>query len=145
MVYYSYLSCDKFGILSASHEAISPEESFRCISTPDSVGMFSIQTEHEKFITINEDTRQFDIRGDSELISFSTTLRIRMQARFKPKPKANRASKAQEKISKKELEEVVGRRLNDDEVKFLKKARVQGDYHEAILDVRVKGKHDKYS
>lgn len=68
-----------------------------------------------------------------------------MQARFKPKMKASKELKAKEKISRKELEEVVGRRLEDDEVKRLKKARAQGDYHEAILDVRVKGKHDKYS
>lgn len=39
----------------------------------------------------------------------------------------------------------MGRRLEEDEVRRLKKARVQGDYHEAILDVRVRGKHDKYS
>ena len=68
-----------------------------------------------------------------------------MQGRFKPKLKASKESKAKEKISRKELEEVVGLRLGDDEVKRLKKARVQGNYHEAILDVRVKGKHDKYS
>lgn len=68
-----------------------------------------------------------------------------MQARFKPRFKVNKESKAKEKVSRKELEEVVGRRLDDSEVKRLKKARVQGDYHEAILNVRVKGKHDKYS
>ena len=68
-----------------------------------------------------------------------------MQARFKPRLKADKESKAKERISQKELEEAVGRRLDDSEVRRLKKARVQGDYHEAILDMRVKGKHDKYS
>ena len=68
-----------------------------------------------------------------------------MQARFKPRLKADKESKAKERISRKELEEAVGRRLDDSEVRRLKKARVQGDYHEAILDMRVKGKHDKYS
>lgn len=86
-----------------------------------------------------------EIRGDAEMVSFSTTFRIRMQARFKPRLKASKESRAKEKISRKELEEAVGRRLEDAEVKRLKKARAQGDYHEAILDVRVKGKHDKYS
>lgn len=86
-----------------------------------------------------------EIRGDAESISFPTTFRIRMQARFKPKLKANKESKARGKTSRKELEEAVGRKLEDDEVRRLKKARVEGDYHEAILDVRVKGKHDKYS
>lgn len=145
LVDYSYLSCDKFGILTASHEAISPEESFRCIPARDSVGMFSVQTERERFITIAEDSNQVGVRGDADSISFNTNFRIRMQARFKPKLKAKKETQAQEKVSRKELEAVVGRRLGDDEVKLLKKARVQGDYHEAILHVRVKGKHDKYS
>ena len=104
-----------------------------------------MQTGHEKFLSVDDDKAIPDIRGDAESISFNTTLRIRLQARFKPKLKANKESKAREKISRKELEEVVGRRLEDDQVKRLKKARAQGNYHEAILDVRVKGKHDKYS
>lgn len=85
------------------------------------------------------------MRGDAEDISFDTTFRIRMQARFKPKLKASKETKAREKISRKELEAAVGRRLDEDEVKRLKKARREGDYHEAVLDVRVKGKHDKFA
>lgn len=46
-----------------------------------------------------------------------------MQARFKPKLKASKEEKAREKISRKELEEAVGRKLEDDEVRRLKKAR----------------------
>ena len=68
-----------------------------------------------------------------------------MQARFKPKLKASKEARSKEKISRKELEEAAGRTLNDDEVRKLKKARVSGDYHEAMLDLRAKGKHDKYS
>lgn len=141
----SYLSCDNIGILSAIHEAISPEESYTCIASPDTPGTFSVQTGRDKFLTVSDGDNVPEIRGDAESISFSTTLRIRMQARYKPRLKANKESKARKKISRKELEEVVGRRLEDEEVRKLKKARVQGDYHEAILDVRVKGKHDKYS
>jgi protein FRG1 len=132
-------------VLSATREAISPEESFVCIPSPETAGTFSVQTVREKFFTIVDETKVPEIRGDAESISFNTTLRIRMQARFKPRLKANKESKIREKISRKELEEVAGRRLEDDEVKRLKKARVQGDYHEAILDIKVKGKHDKYS
>jgi protein FRG1 len=68
-----------------------------------------------------------------------------MQARFKPKLKKGKEDKAKEKISRKELEEAVGRKLEDDEVRKLKKARREGNYHEALLDVKVKSKHDKYS
>jgi len=86
-----------------------------------------------------------EIRGDASDISFTTTLRVRMQARFKPKLKASKESKALEKISRKELEAVVGRQLEDHEVKRLKQARREGNYHEEILNVRVKGKHDKFA
>lgn len=140
-----YLGCDKFGILSAKQEAISAEESFLCITSPDTPGTLNIQTQRDKFLTINEDAKTPEVRGDAESISFNTTFRIRMQARYKPRLKANKESKAREKISRKELEEVVGRRLEDDEVKRLKRARREGDYHETILDVRVKGKHDKFA
>ena len=140
-----YLGCDKYGILSATREAISAEESFLCIASTDVTGAFNIQTQRDKFLTINEDAKTPEIRGDAETISFNTSIRIRMQARYKPKLKASKESKAREKISRKELEQAVGRRLEDDEVKRLKKARREGDYHEAILNVRVKGKHDKFA
>lgn len=122
---------------------MSPEESFVCIPSPDTPSTFNIKTARENFIYVTEDGTE--IRGDADCISFNTTVYVRMQARFKPKLKASKELKAKEKISRKELEETVGRRLDDDEVRKLKKARVQGDYHEAVLDVRVKGKHDKYS
>lgn len=67
-----------------------------------------------------------------------------MQARFKPRLKANKEEKALAKISRKELEDAVGRRLNEDEVKVLKRARREGDYHERLLEIKVKGKHDKW-
>lgn len=104
-----------------------------------------MQNAREKFLSVADTAKGPEIRGDADSVSFSTTFRIRMQARFKPQLKANKESKAKEKVSRKELEEAVGRRLEDAEVKILKKARAQGNFHEAILDVRVKGKHDKYS
>lgn len=70
---------------------------------------------------------------------------MRMQARFKPKLRASKESKAYEKISKKELEGIVGRSLNEDEVKRLRKGRREGNFHEVLLDVKVSGKHDKWA
>ena len=141
---------DKFGILSATREAISAEEQLVVVASPDSPGMFSIQTLRDKFLTISEPIAEkasslYDIRGDAETIDFNTTFRIRMQARFKPRNKAHKEARAKEKVSRKELEEVVGRRLDEEEVRKLKKARREGNYHETILDTRVKGKHDKYA
>jgi protein FRG1 len=68
-----------------------------------------------------------------------------MQARFKPRVQQDKETKAIEKISRRELEQVVGRKLEDDEVRRLKRAKRQGTYYEEVLDVRVKGKHDKFA
>lgn len=141
-----YLSCNKYGILSANATAMSPEESFVVIPVPDNPGAFSLQTARELFISVDESsTSGPEIRGDVETISFKTTLRIRMQARFKPRLKASKEEKASAKISKKELEDLIGRRLEDDEVRRLKKARREGNFHETALDMKVKSSHDKYA
>ncbi|KAG5289433.1 fascin superfamily domain-containing protein [Histoplasma ohiense] len=151
-----YLSCDKYGILSANAPAVSACESFVPIPSSDLPSTFSFQVaggDREAFLSIKEpggssvsaSALAVEIRGDASSISFNTTCRVRMQARFKPKLKASKESKALEKISRKELEAAVGRRLEDHEVKRLKKARKEGSYHEAILNARVKGKHDKFA
>jgi len=143
-----YLGCDKFGILTATNDAISPEESFICIPDADAArGTFSIQTSREKCLFADSDSKSgaVEIRGDAAEMSDETTFRIRMQARFKPTLKAEKIEKAREKISRSQLEAEVGRKLEDDEVKKLKRARKDGTYHEAMLDVKVKNKHDKYA
>ena len=170
-----YMGCDTYGILSAKREAIGREEAFQVIIAEESAavagrrrsvaGMFAVKTAASKeegkdmFICASgggvEDAgedgstkkkRALDeVRGDWDGISYSTTLRIRMQARFKPRLKANKEMRAKEKVSRSELEAAVGRKLDDDEVKRLKRARKDGTYHEEVLDVRVKGKHDKFA
>lgn len=104
-------------------------------------------TEH--YICVEEpkedSTKGWEVTGNGEAGMDSSTILIRMQAQFKPKLKADREMKAREKISRRELEAAVGRRLEEDEVKRLKRARRNGTYHEEVLDVRVKGKHDKFA
>lgn len=68
-----------------------------------------------------------------------------MQARFKPRLRANKAEKAREKISRKELQALAGRTLEEEEVRVLKRARREGDFHERLLDAKVKGKHDRFA
>lgn len=97
------------------------------------------------YLAVNGDKSPPEIRGDAARADETTCLRLRMQARFKPKHKTEKAEKIRSKISRKELEAEAGRRLEDDEVKKLKKARRDGSYHEAMLDVKVKGKHDKFA
>lgn len=137
-----YLGCDKYGICSAMREAISPEETLKLSPTEGEAGVFDIQTTRGTFVSVSPGK---EIRGDSEEAEENTHVRIRMQARFKPKHKVEKAEKVRAKISRKELEEEVGRRLDDDEAKKLKRARKEGNYHEALLDVKVRGKHDKFA
>ena len=140
-----YLGCDKYGICSAVREAISPEETFKCIRSAEEAATFEIQTGRATYISVDADKTPPQVRGDTEEAGGAGHVRIRMQARFKPKHKVEKAEKVRAKISRKELEEEVGRRLEDDEVKKLKKARREGNYHEAMLDHKVKGKHDKFA
>ena len=140
---HRYLNADKFGILAATRDAISPEEQFIPISTTD--GLFNMRTTRDKYFAASQD-RNIEVRADAEDSSDATcAIRLRMQARFKPTLKAAKEEKAKEKISKAQLEQAVGRKLEDDEVKLLKKAWRNGTYHEALLDVKVKGKHDKFA
>ncbi|KAM3509665.1 hypothetical protein MY10362_000459 [Beauveria mimosiformis] len=142
-----YLACDKIGQLSAHSEAVSPLETFSLVATADTPGTFQVQTLRDTFLSVKSSASaaRDEVRGDADAISFATTLRIRMQARFKPKIKASKEEKALAKISRRELEDAVGRRLNDDEAKKLKRARREGNYHETLLDIKVKSKHDKFS
>ncbi|KAF7190533.1 Protein frg1 [Pseudocercospora fuligena] len=136
-----YLGCDKYGFLSSTREAVSPEETFTLTASEAVPGTFDISA-YERFVSVDEDG---EVRGDAETASEKSAVRIRMQARFKPKHKEEKKEKVRAKISRKELEAEVGRRLEDDEVKRLKKARREGNYHEEMLDVKVKGKHDKFA
>jgi protein FRG1 len=142
-----YLSCDKYGIFSATSEAVSPLETLSIVETPETPGAFQIQTLRETYLTVKASAKPnapLEVRGDATETSLETTVRIRMQARFKPRNKTEKAERAYEKISRAQLEEAVGRKLEDDEVKRLKKARREGNYHEELLDLKVKNKHDKF-
>ena len=133
------------------------------LPSPDTPGTFALQTQRDRFVTtsasiapvsskakkaVSSETTKpppTDIRGDAEAIDFNSTFRIRMQARFKPRNKAHKEAKAREKVSRKELEEMVGRKLGEEEVRRLKRARREGDFHEMVLDARTRGKHDKFA
>lgn len=133
-----FLSFDKFGIPSATAEAISPAESFGILPVPTEPGCFSLQTQRDTFVGLSDDEK--GIRGDIDTTGFKTSLVIRMQARFKPKAKKEKEERGKDKISRLELEKAVGRRLDEDEIKRLKRARKDGSYHEALLDAKSKGK-----
>ncbi|KAJ2905741.1 FRG1-like family protein [Zalerion maritima] len=146
------LSIDKNGLLSATSEVMSTFESFSIVDPPHlqpsgpsgSSGKFLIRSAAGQYIKVSKSNivGDADVGGEEELNEASVS--IRMQARFKPELQAVKAEKAREKVSRKDLEAAVGRRLEDNEVRTLKRARRDGDYHEKLLDLKVKGKHDKY-
>ncbi|KAF4550562.1 FRG1-like domain-containing protein [Elsinoe fawcettii] len=85
------------------------------------------------------------IQAKKDKLTKESAVIVRMQAKFKPKLEQAKKEKAYEKIGRAQIEREAGRTLTDDEVKRLKKARKRGTYHEEMLDVRAKGKHDKFA
>jgi protein FRG1 len=43
------------------------------------------------------------------------------------------------------LEDLIGKKLSDDEVKKLRKARREQNFNEVALEMRAKSSHDKYA
>lgn len=146
-----HLGCDAHGLLSATTEAVSSQESFVVVPAGDSGdGGFRVRTLAGKFLTVTPPSSskpgaQPELRGDADEDAAGTVFRIRMQARFKPRIKASKAEKAKERISWAELEAAAGRKLEEEEVKLLRRARKEGDYHEQLLSIKTKSKRDKYS
>jgi len=98
-----YLSCDKFGVLSATKEAISHEESFAAIKTDVGSG-WAFQTARDKYIGVDDPKGggTIEIRGDAEEVGFCQTWMIRGQARFKKTKKEE--NKLKDRITRKDLE-----------------------------------------
>ncbi|OJI87089.1 hypothetical protein ASPTUDRAFT_116543 [Aspergillus tubingensis CBS 134.48] len=153
-----YLTSDKHGIMSANASAISQHEIYTINESGVGGGGFFKKEKKQTYIvarTVTSKTTasgtKVEVRGDETNLDDGeeggggTNIWVRMQARFKPRIQASKEIKAREKIGRKELEGIVGRRLDDDEVKRLRKARKEGDFHEVVLDVRVRGKHDKFA
>lgn len=152
-----FLGIDPKGIVSATSEVMSSLESFvllpfSCSTTAvgeTEMGRFLLRSAGGQYLRCGKagkvvgDNNAFanedEMTAEEELV-----VTIRMQARFKPQLQAAKAEKAKEKVSRRELEAAAGRRLEEDEVRMLKRARREGDYHEKLLDIKVKGKHDKY-
>lgn len=159
-----YLSCDPLGVLGARREARGTEEGFVVEAVPEAEGQgklrWRVKTTASKTaggdsgwrylcaVTSSQSGAKavnISLRGDGEADSESTHFIVKMQARFKPTMQQNKETKAKEKVSRKELEHAVGRKLEDAEVKRLKRARKEGNFYEEVLDVRVRGKHDKFA
>ncbi|KAF2758635.1 actin-crosslinking protein [Pseudovirgaria hyperparasitica] len=138
-----YLSADKHGLLSATSTAANPPCIFTPVPSAHAPSGFALQTAYETFLTAPSAS---EVRGDADTLTYPCTLRIRMQARFKPRlQQVAREEKASAKISRSELEKLAERKLGDEEVRRLKRARREGNFYEELVYVRRKGKHDKFA
>lgn len=119
-----YLGCDQHGILSATREAISPEEEFVPVRNELGGGRWALQTVRERFVGVDESGGVIEVRGDAESVGFGETWRLRLQKRNKKKTKGvGSDGKTKDKITRKELEELAGVKLNYNQIKTLKKSR----------------------
>ncbi|KAJ6264557.1 hypothetical protein Dda_0704 [Drechslerella dactyloides] len=149
-----YLACDKIGVLSATRDAMGPEEEFIPVKTETGWGL---QDFRERFLRAEEKSVSgnskggggvgvgavVEVRGDAESIGFGETWVIRGQRRFKTKVRKEGAR--EERISRRELETLAGQQLDDEQVRILKKARREGALQSALLDIRQKKKRDKFA
>ena len=169
-----FLGCDSMGRLSASGKARGSEELFvvrdvegqegrrwrietayrregggekGCISATTAAGATKEEADEDGGDAERAKPKKISVtlRGDAEATDSGVELIIKMQARFKPQVQQEKDTKAREKVSRTELERAVGRKLEDDEVRRLKRARKDGMYHEEVLDLRAKSKHDKWA
>ncbi|KAI9776103.1 MAG: hypothetical protein M1839_000616 [Geoglossum umbratile] len=149
-----YLSSDASGALSAHAEAMSPAETFQIAPHASGApGGFAVQTARDTYLSFSPANDPISPASPSLPPSPHArpadppphALYIRMQTAHKARLATSLAAKAREKISRRELEDMVGRRLEEEEVRRLKRARREGGFYEAVLDVRVKGKHDKFA
>ncbi|KAI5844013.1 FRG1-like family-domain-containing protein [Morchella snyderi] len=145
-----YLSCDKVGVLSATREAIGAEEEFEVSLLPGVGGRWALATVRGGFVGAHETGGggggKAVVRGDGEKVGFGEEWVVRVQRRNKKKRRGGDQGRVKDRVTRKELEELAGIKLDDDQVKVLRKARKEGGFHEALLDMRVKhGKHDKFA
>ncbi|PSK51969.1 Protein frg1 [Elsinoe australis] len=168
-----YLGVDREGRASALREARGVEEGFVLVGTGEgeeveggegkdgdkeegkrSLGLhtgaptFHMRTVKGTYLTAAPsplDESKMLLQAKKDKMTPESAVIVKMQAKFKPKLEQAKKERAYEKIGRAQIEREAGRTLNDDEVKRLKKARKRGTYHEEMLDVRAKGKHDKFA
>lgn len=140
-----YVSTDRFGNTKCDANAIGGAEEWTAIKRPDG---WSLQSAFDSFLSID---KAGAVRSDAQEIGFCETFKIRIQARTRAKrirdsgtTTNSQHGKALPSLSKKDLETKCGRTLSLAEVDLLRDAQRQGSLSEAVLDMRVKGKSDKF-
>jgi protein FRG1 len=79
-----FLSCDKFGVVTADREARGPQEEWTPIVLDD--GMVAFKNIYDKYLGIDEVAGgNIQLRGDSESIAFGERFWVKVQNEYKRK------------------------------------------------------------
>jgi protein FRG1 len=141
-----YLSIDSDGQVSCRASAMGPRQSFVFEEQGDKT--WRLRTHLGTHLVISKSRRDasgFNVTTGAPVDGLANFLvRVQPRHRIVQKPGASDGQRY-EKISSKALDEMAGRRLTDSEVRTLKRAHREGGLHEALLDIRQKGKSDSRS
>lgn len=134
----TYLSADKIGKVDAKASAIGSGEMFSAINNGN---RWLLKGSNGQFLSVtSDDSTKSGLRVElTEEPETFFTLRIQSTSKY-VEPLSTTLSTG--KISTKELEAKMDRRLTDMEVRKLKRAYKDGKLNEALLDMRLKSKTD---
>lgn len=77
-----FLSCDKYGLVSADRDARGPQEEWTPVIMPD--GMVAFMNVYEKYLSIDEVAGgSLQLRGDSEEVGFKERFWVKIQNKYK--------------------------------------------------------------
>lgn len=153
-----YLAYDSQGGVSATREAIGPQEEWIPAFRSD-LGGFVLQTAAQgdstlqKYLSVDEIAGgEFKVVADSDSAGFGETFRIRSQARFRSQQSKKQKAAEDADLTTLESESIkkyqarnIGRLVvSTDNYKELKRAQKTGQMAEALLDRREKIKSDKF-
>lgn len=145
-----YLTSDSVGRITANKEAVGPAEEWTVLIVD---GGYALQSYRGKYVSVDRNTGR--VRADSENIGFDETFCIRYQKRDKNIPSKSRNNQKDEQT----LEIVQSSITNTNkfvswkggkqkmlplDIKELQDAKKGGRLHEALLEQRMKSKHDPF-
>ena len=77
-----FLSCDKYGLVSADRDARGPQEEWTPVVFPD--GMVAFMNMYEKYLSVDEVAGgALQLRGDSEEVGFRERFWVKIQYKYK--------------------------------------------------------------
>ncbi|KXN92224.1 Protein FRG1 [Leucoagaricus sp. SymC.cos] len=142
-----FLSCDKYGLVSADRDARGPQEEWTPVIFPD--GMVAFMNVYEKYLSIDEVAGgSLQLRGDSEEAGFQERFWVKIQNKYK-KEAHEEERRRKEITAPPKIDESSTNRLyqtwgagkivlSKEDKKELKQARKEGRLAEALLDRRSK-------